>query len=275
MRLLVLSAVALLGCGDPHPGGGEPVSFSLKFEARVGADSFACDQSYPGIGKSGTTFTPFDLRLYVHDVKLVHHAGEEVALELDQDGKWQYQNIALLDFENKTGTCTSGTADVNTTITGKAPAGTYSGVRFKVGVPFELNHKDIGSAPSPLNLSTMYWAWNGGYKFVRIEGKSTGLAFLQLHLGSTGCQGGMQVTSCARPNRPEVLLTGFDPATGTVTLDLAKLFADSDLDSNQMGTPAGCMSDAADTDCAGMFKSLGLKVPDGAPDPSTPQTLFR
>jgi uncharacterized repeat protein (TIGR04052 family) len=274
-RLLALAAV-LAGCGGEHPGGGGDLAdFAITFEARFGAETFACGKAFAGVGKTSTTFTPSDLRFYVHDVKLVHHVGQEETLELDQDGKWQHQNVALLDFEDRSGTCTTGTADVNAVVKGKAPAGTYQGVHFKLGVPFELNHKDIGSAPSPLNLSTMYWAWNGGYKFARIEGRSTGQPFVQLHLASTGCMGGNNVTGCARPNRADVTVMGVDPATSKVVIDLARLYADTDLDANQQGTPAGCMSDATDGDCSGIFKNLALDFTSGAPDVALTQSVFR
>jgi uncharacterized repeat protein (TIGR04052 family) len=271
MSRLPLLALVLAACDGGHMMPGGEQAFTLRFKPTVGSEPFSCTRTYAGVGKSATTFTPMDFRLYVHDLKLVHHVGEEADLTLDQDGKWQYQNVALLDFEDKTGTCATGTTDTNMQITGKAAAGTYTGVHFKVGVPFELNHKDIGSAPSPLNLSTMYWAWNGGYKFTHIEGKSTGQPFIQIHIGSTGCAGGLNVTSCARPNRADVTIMGLDPASSDIVLDLGKLFADNDLDKN-VGTP-GCQGDAADSDCAGIFKNLGVDLVSGAP--AGTQTFFR
>jgi uncharacterized repeat protein (TIGR04052 family) len=280
MRTLLLASLLMVACGETPPvGGGDPdlgdgtATFTVRFAGKVGADDFSCASTFAGLGTTQTVFTPRDFRLYLHDLTLVRAPGDEVPLELEQDGRWQVQSVALLDFEDKRGTCTGGTTDVNTTIVGRAPAGTYQGIHFKVGVPFELNHQDLANAASPLNLSTMFWAWNGGYKFVRIEGKSTGQSFLQLHLGSTGCKTGNAVTSCSRPNRPDVLLTGFDPASGTIAVDLAALFAETDLDSNESGTPPGCMADSADGDCDGMFKSLGLDLTAGTPLPS--QTLFR
>ena len=34
-----------------------------------------------------------------------------------------------------------------------------------MGVPFESNHRDSTIAPSPLNITAMFWNWQGGYKF--------------------------------------------------------------------------------------------------------------
>ena len=129
------------------------------------------------------------------------------------------------------------------------------GLRFTVGVPFAQNHQDQAAAPSPLNLTGMFWSWQSGYKFVRIEGKTaSGSAYL-LHLGSTGCakDGSGQVTSCTSPNRATVTLSGFDPARNTIAVDLAALLAGSDLSAS-----AECHSQSDKAACAPYFKALGL-----------------
>ena len=61
-------------------------------------------------------------------------------------------------------------------MSGSAPRASYSGVRFTMGVPFELNHGDPTVAPSPLNITAMFWNWQGGYKFLKADMNSTGLA---------------------------------------------------------------------------------------------------
>jgi hypothetical protein len=58
-------------------------------------------------------------------------------------------------------------------VTVKANPGTYRGVKFCVGVPFEENHKDAAQQSPPLGPnSDMFWGWNPGYIFHRIEGKA-------------------------------------------------------------------------------------------------------
>jgi len=141
------------------------------------------------------------------------------------------------------------------------PAGDYTGVRFVLGVPFELNHADHVIAPPPLNITSMFWDWNGGYKFFRFDGATTGQPDgMRFHLGSTGCEADADgnVTSCANPNRAEVALEGFDPDTGLIVADLAGLFEGADLDANTMDTPPGCMGAPIDPDCAPYFDNLGL-----------------
>jgi len=243
------------------------VPITLQFQARVGDQPFACGMSYGGIGTSQAEITPADFRFYVSNVRLLTPSGGEIALRLAQDGRWQHGNVALLDFEDKTRPCNDGTMATNAQVRGIAPPGTYSGVRFVLGVPFDLNHQNAATAPSPLNLTSMFWSWNGGYKFMRID---EAFDTVRVHLGSTGCQSGPggSVASCARPNRGEVMLTEFDPTSDVIVADLAALLADSDLGVNHPDTTPGCSSDIEDTDCVSIFENLGVNFSNGLPDPS-------
>ncbi|ATX65604.1 metallo-mystery pair system four-Cys motif protein [Roseinatronobacter bogoriensis subsp. barguzinensis] len=84
-------------------------------------------------------------------------------MALDQDGVWQVADVAQLDFEDATGTCVNGTPDMNNSLRGTVPAGEYTGLDFDIGVPFDLNHGDPTLAASPLNLTAMFWNWQGAY----------------------------------------------------------------------------------------------------------------
>ena len=146
----------------------QPVT--ITFNGMVGDAPIACGQDYPNIGSEGTTIAFQDARVYVSNLRLVNAAGEEVPINLEQDGLWQVQNVALLDFENATGGCSDvGTEATNNQVKGTVPEGNYDGLVFDLGVPFELNHADATTAPSPLNVSSLFWSWQYGYKFARIE----------------------------------------------------------------------------------------------------------
>lgn len=255
-RTLLLGLGLGLSCGG---GGDDPVE--LRFAAMVGDQPFACGTAYDSLG-TGVALTPMDLRFYVHDVRLVRDDGREVPVELDDDGKWQNGEVALLDFEDGCGGM--GNPDLNDRVLGMAPAGTYTGVRFKVGVPEALNHADASLAGAPLNLTSLFWNWNAGYKFIRVDGTSGSFDSWRLHLGSTGCTGDMAGNAtCTTPNVVEVSLEGFDPTTTPVVADLARLVEGSDL-SNTGDSPPGCMSGPMDPDCATIFDNLGLPF-GGAP----------
>jgi hypothetical protein len=60
-----------------------------------------------------------------------------------------------------------------------APKGSYHGIVFSIGVPDStaagapLNHADASKQFYPLNVDNdMYWGWNPGYVFFKIEGSS-------------------------------------------------------------------------------------------------------
>ncbi len=244
----------------------------IGFEAMVGDAAFACDQTYEGLGSSDARAEPLDFRLYVHDVRLLS-GDDEIPLEL-ADSDWQHGGVALLDFEDASGTCQNGTAETNTMIMGAAPDGDYDGIAFTVGVPVPMNHDDPASAASPMNVTALHWNWNGGYKFMRLDmrvmlddpdtdaGPTTPYNF---HLGSTVCTGDAPTgedVSCDNANRPEVTLPDFDPATDTIVLDYAALVAGEDLQVDEGGKP-GCMSFPGDMDCPALFENLGLDYDTG------------
>ena len=303
-RIALASVMALYGCGDDHSHAADagedhvhnedvaptpdastqdaPVvdqpttgtAVEIRFEAVVGAMPFSCTSSFTGVGMAASPWTPLDFRFYVHDVQLVPESGAPVAVSLDQDGTWQYRNVALLDFENASGTCANGTALTNASVRGRvtAPAGTrWAGLRFKLGVPQDLNHQNPAAAPSPLNLSTLFWAWQSGYKFARIDGRS-GTNAVNIHVGSTGCTGDAMAgtVTCTEPNRPEYVLTGFDPTQNFVVADLGRLVGTTDV-SRDMGGAPGCMSGATDPECRTILPAFGIPM-GGAP---ATQTFFR
>jgi uncharacterized repeat protein (TIGR04052 family) len=243
--------------------GSKTQEVTLRFKPMVGDKAFACGESYDGIGATNSKITPTDFRLYIHDVRLFDASGKETPVKLEQDGKWQFENIALLDFENGSGPCANGTPDTRDLVKGTAPAGNYTGVKFTLGVPFERNHAEPARAPSPLNLTQLFWVWNSGYKFARIEMRTTGMPQgWFLHLGSTGCKPNETQqtipTSCAFPNRAEATLMNFNVNGDVVITDLKKLLDGANVDTNQEKTARGCMSAQNDNDCAPLFANLGL-----------------
>ncbi|OCR01662.1 metallo-mystery pair system four-Cys motif protein [Oscillatoriales cyanobacterium USR001] len=271
----------------------ETQEVEIKFSAAVGNQPFNCGKSYANLGKPESTVTPTDFRFYVSDLALIDGSGKTVPISLKQDGKWQYQNVALLDFENKVGACSNGTVEMRDRVVGTIPKGNYKGLQFILGVPFNLNHSDAALAPSPLNLTSLWWNWRGGYKFLRIDlknqsashantsekehgqhghgGNQTGFS---IHLGSTGCQASgdnQKPNNCSNPNAAKVIFSNFDTQKNTVVADLKALVANSNLESNQPNTPLGCMSAPNDGDCEGIMTNLGL--PFGGQSP-VKQTFF-
>jgi uncharacterized repeat protein (TIGR04052 family) len=284
---LCLSAALALwgsGCGDNTDSNGTASadlasqSYTIRFAALVGDQPFTCGSTYSNIGTTNTTIRPLDFRLYIHNPVLVRATGEKVPLRLDQDRTWQRDRVALLDFEDGTGLCATGSPSTNVQLVGAAaPHSDYTGLEFDVGLPPELNHLDAATAPAPFNSPGLWWSWAGGYKFMRLDVASTGNEAWYIHLGSSNCTGKVSTGfTCQRNNLPHVVLTGFNPATSTVTLNAATLFQGSDLNAQINNTTdfvPGCMAFSGDPECPAIFERLGLTFESDVPS-AQPQTFF-
>jgi uncharacterized repeat protein (TIGR04052 family) len=269
----------------------------IAFDAQFAGKPFACGTTYDNVGSSHARVKPLDLRFFISQVELLTADGNSVALSLDQDGIWQYRNLTLLDFEDGTGSCLNGNAGINKQILGTVPEGKYTGLRFTLGVPFDLDHMAAASAPSPLNTTAMFWSWQDGFKFLRAEvatvapprempasrSPAPGSAMsgmghangFPVHIGSTGCAiadfGDAPVKECVHPNRLTVTFRPFDTDHDTVVFDFAKLLAGIDLDSPSPSGSPGCMSFPGIEACAAPLRALGLPF-DGTP--AAEQTVF-
>jgi uncharacterized repeat protein (TIGR04052 family) len=75
---------------------------------------------------------------------------------------------------------------------------------FNVGIPFPINHQNPLIQASPLNDSSMFWAWRNGYKFIRWDMQNDTGDSWSFHLGSVGCESAAMVRApqkpCAQPN---------------------------------------------------------------------------
>ncbi|TGK15280.1 MbnP family copper-binding protein [Leptospira stimsonii] len=269
--------------------GGTP---GIQFSAYAGTQKLECGQTLKGHGLTleslpfipnahiaeSVTFQLHDFRLFVYGVTLIAADGSEIPLNLNQDGKFQYGNIALLDFENKTGKC-DGTTETNNLVAAGVPMGTYKGLKFTVGLPEEKNHLNADNQPSPLNTTGMFWSWTSGYKFLKLDFETveTGAAGTSVHIGSGDCTGTGSSSTCLRANRIPVTLTpdgGFNPATQTVKINVQALLQGIDLTADANG--AMCMSGTAGmmaVGCPTIFPNIGLNLTTGLP--ITPaQTVF-
>lgn len=308
---VVLSQVISMAAWGHEVNPDLPQHVSVKFSAMVGSQPFACGKSYDNIGITKSTIIPSDFRFYVSGVELIDEAGKGVPLKLDQDEVWQYEDVALLDFEDGSGQCRNGNSGLHTEVTGVVPQGHYKGVRFTLGIPFGINHGDPTIAPSPLNFTAMFWAWQSGYKFVKIDMATSGqlqelkaqpevsmkkkldtlekfiasgapikksppkAAGFSIHLGSTDCASPTFTTppdkQCKHPNRVTIEFPGFDPDKNVIVADLAALLSDTNVDVNAPDTAPGCMSAQNDADCAHVLPAFGLLFGD---KPAVQQKFF-
>lgn len=260
----------------------DPTPVAISFSAVDGAGTpFECGKTGLHIN-SLTDALPGDLRFYVHDVQL-EKDGRAIPVELEQDGAWQFENVALLDFEDASAECEfvifgkTKTAETNTTVRGlPAEAGPYTGVRFTLGVPVALNHTDVADAESPLSSIGMDHGKADGRQFLRFGfySDTTGatgtndhnLLMLRSVCGNVTAEGATPESAdeCDKPNRRTYSLAvdgAFDPATHTVQLDVNALVAGY----SALGdTTTDDLSSAGRIDCYGPLHAGDMGATSGA-----------
>ena len=113
---VLLSSVMISACSEDEAAAildeivpPETAEVSVDFAAQVNGADFACGDTYTGIGTGGDDYKVTDFRMYVHDAHIKDPlTSEKHAIELTQDGVWQRDDVALLDFEDG---CDTGTPE--------------------------------------------------------------------------------------------------------------------------------------------------------------------
>lgn len=305
---IVTSTALLTACGGSSdsstslPMVNTTQTVSIQFAAQANGKDAQCGavNEIANLGTSLKKAEIQDLRFYVSGLGLVNDKGQTVAVTLDKNVNQDF-GVALLDFEDATGACT-GDAKIHTAITGKIPAGTYTGIKFTLGVPdtfvdssgntIVLNHSNTTATTAPLDVAAMAWSWQGGRKFAKIEFQPVGGVINQkgtpettddatvsswvVHMGATGCTGSDTTGySCTNPNLAPVSLPSFNATSQKIVLDIAALLANSDIGLNQGKDAVGCMSGTTDKECPAVFDSLGLDLLTGKVSTSKTQTVFK
>lgn len=230
-----LMVVIFISCGIASCQPAVPAQLQLQLYFQQ--QPLDCQRSFL---LAGQQWQLAQLQLYLADFQL---NGQPALLHTDEQMPWQQQRLALLGTDCQT----NGQWQLQ--FAGPLPKGELT---FVLGVPDDLNHQNPLTAPPPLSQSDMFWSWQGGHKFFRLELKSAADGWA-LHLGSTGCQSASVLRPpagpCTQPNRARFSL----PYQGekVLALDLALLLTDF--------TPTArhnCMSDTLQQSCQLLLPKL-------------------
>ncbi len=168
----------------------------LEFDNRAGTDDLILNnQQYRNAAGEQLTISKF--AYYVSNIRLMTATGK--AYTVPQDSSY-----LLISEDNK--------ASAFHTLY-NVPAGDYTQVRFMIGVDSTRNTMDISKRPGVLDpadgAADMYWSWNSGYIFVKLEGSSPASTDAQklfrYHIGLYG--GGFNNGPRTLNNTREVTLT--------------------------------------------------------------------
>lgn len=252
--LAVLLPALLTGCESGTTTSGstsESGSAGLSLQLQYNGAALTCDSTLNIAGK------PWSLQQF--QLYLSEFSVNNTPLLLDPTLPYQQANIALLGAVCD-GNALNSRGNWQLKFASALPSGSLS---FTVGVPQLRNHQDPLLAKTPLNQSDMFWSWQQGYKYLRLElaGKASDKVnspqanAWALHLGATGCQSASVLRApskaCAQPNLARINLP-FQRGQ-TLQLDLAPL-----LHGINMSADNHCMSDINRLSCQTLLPRLGI-----------------
>ena len=206
--LLMLMSLSLLSCEKDSAAPAGNGELRVEFENIVGAETLQLD-SRTYTNSLGQPYTVSQFAYYVSNFTLQKKDGSTFQVP---------ESYFLIDEANQ--------ESQMITLTG-IPAGDYTGVSFLIGVDSTRNTSGAQTgALDPIN--GMFWSWNTGYIFVRMEGNSPVSPQpnnkLQFHVG--GFKG---ATNCIRQTSPSLNGNTLQVRTGKTPelhyrVDLAQLF---------------------------------------------------
>jgi hypothetical protein len=138
-----------------------PAPLSIEFDNIAGDQNLAMDGTTEYTNGSGEKFTVTDLRYFISNIKVTGTDGSEYTVPQDSS----YFLIKENDEETHE-------AVVN------VPQGDYNKISFVLGVDSLRSTMDISKRTGVLDPGgtmdeSMYWGWNSGYIFFKMEGLST------------------------------------------------------------------------------------------------------
>ena len=246
--VLLIAAVAT-GCGTQST---DPVRLNFSLNSSLAAGCHGIPE-------------PGQLRFYLSNIRMIDAQGAAAPVLLDATANQSAsEGIAFVSWD---GSCVQDDPLVSGTVAG----GQYEVIEFELGVPFDRNHANPLAAPRPLNVASMFWTWQTGYKFLRLD-VGTDWSF---HLGSTGCVSASAVRPpevCRQPNRATIHLPAAAAFDGVVVVNLDGLLAGLDI-----AVAENCVEAYGEReDCRQLLTRLGLDADTGlCADECARQSFFR
>lgn len=154
--IILFSTLFFTGCSDNEDELSGTGSLILEFDNVAGEEDLELNTDY--VNGSGEQFSVSTLQYFISNIVLIKSGGEEFVVPQDS-------SYFLVSEESGA----SQELKLN-----NIPAGDYNGVRFVIGVDSLRSTMDISKRTGALDPATngMYWSWNSGYIFFKMEGLS-------------------------------------------------------------------------------------------------------
>lgn len=149
---------------------------TLDFDPRFGENPFDFDVNY--VLDNGEVVKFSEFKYFISNIEFVK--DEKVVYKVPQNETYFFINNKKIDSRKL--------------LISNVPVDEYTEIRFVVGVDSLMNTKDIEDRPSSLDVGGeaegMYWSWNNGYIFLKVEGTHTPRegdpVALKYHIGGFG-----------------------------------------------------------------------------------------
>jgi len=213
-----------------------------------------------GVSQVGKSWSYHQFQFYLSEVSIKTQDGSWQPWEMTTTS-YQSNDVALLGEvcgENNQTTNNANNANWQVSFKTAENLAKVSAIKFTLGIPFELNHLNPLTQPSPLNDSSMFWVWQTGHKFLRLEMASQTDNWL-FHLGSTGCTAPSAVRApkqaCLYPNTATVVvpMNKMSNSNNQISFDIAKLIQGLTIENK-----ASCQSDVNNQACQLLFNNIGV-----------------
>ncbi|PJJ59327.1 MbnP family protein [Hymenobacter chitinivorans] len=162
----------------------------LEMDHVVGASSLVLNAATPNYSTpSGDHFSVSTLRYYISNIRLRKEDGSEYV---------QPESYYLVD---------AARPDSKVLTLDQVPVGDYTGITFTIGVDAARN--TAGAQQGALSPSDMFWSWNTGYIFLKLEGKSpeASAGAFTYHIGGfEGPNNAIRTVSPAFPSGTKLLI---------------------------------------------------------------------
>lgn len=177
--IILFSVIVITSCTkkeEPAPAADKKGNLTLKFDNVAGNSDFAFNTDY--INASGNTFKVNMLRYFISNIRLTKADGSVYTIPQDN-------SYFLVD---------ESIASSQQLLLKDIPEGDYTAATFIIGVDSLKSTKSnafrLGALDTSGEAQGMYWSWNSGYIFFKMEGTSpaitsTGNAF-RYHIGGFG-----------------------------------------------------------------------------------------
>jgi hypothetical protein len=159
--ILILTSFVFSACEkEEEINPNEKGELTLEFDNVAGSSDFALNTEYTNA--SGEKFKVNFLQYYISNIKLKKADGTTYTVPQDESYFLVREHLASsqkITLQN-------------------VPAGDYSELTFMIGVDSLRNTKDVSQRTGALDVGnantggSMYWSWNSGYIFFRMEGTS-------------------------------------------------------------------------------------------------------